>query len=158
MTCSLLSSTGRNFALGRVASRLTKSLAIYYGWHSDETLYVSPWLFYFCRVSTRENELPFIPGDPGTIRELTRSQYPLCSYRPRTRRVSIENSRSPAPAQEKKLKDHSLKDLRLLKRKPCGPASFAKSIQRNSATVNVKFVKLFHRVFSLHLCNLNEEF
>lgn len=30
-TCSLLNSTGRNFALGRVASRLTKSLAIYYG-------------------------------------------------------------------------------------------------------------------------------
>lgn len=105
-TCSLLNSTGRNFALDRVASRLTKSLAIYYGWHSDETLYVSLWLFYFRHASARENELPFIPaypGDPGTVRELTRSRYPLCSHRPRTRRVSIENSRGPAPARGKKI-------------------------------------------------------
>lgn len=150
-TCSLLNSTGWNFALGRVASRLTKSLAIYYGWHSDETLYVSPWLFYFRHASARENELPFIPaypGDPGTVWELTRSRYALCSHRPRTRRVSIKNSRDSAPARGKKMKDRGLRACDYSNANPPVPrASFTKSIRRNLTTMNVKCIKIFYGVF-----------
>lgn len=142
-TCSLLNSTGRNFALGRVASRLTKSLAIYYGWHSDETLYMSPWLFYFhepCFGSWKRATVysRVSRGKEDPFRELTRSQYPFCSHGPRIRRVSIEKfARSRTCAWKKIEGPGELKGLRLLKCKLSGPASprsqSSKSIRRNSA-------------------------
>lgn len=162
-------SAGRNFALDQVVSRLTKSLAIYYGWHSDETLYVIPvMLFYFAKLRAtgswkRATVYSRVSrGYLGAVWELTRSTDPLCSRRPRTRWVSIENSRDPAPARAwRNKRTGGLRACDYSKRRPSGPASvvrnrFEETRRRRMRRFNS--IKILYRAFVKFMPATNKEF
>lgn len=183
-TCFLLKltdPTGRNRPVvtlrsARVASRLTKSLAIYYGWHSDETLYVPVTLFYFDRaprdrlVKTSYRLFPRIPGIPGGrlgINALPGPALFASSANPLSFNREFARPRAPARAWRNK-RTGDFKGLQLLKtqralRVPFARASFAvrsKSIRRNSASMKRAALILlkFFAARSPNLCRPNKEF